>query len=80
MAPAQINGPPTLACHTWWTLRTALKDDAITLERRYIIAERLCIMLPDGPLSSFTDAQLLAATSEAIANADDWEDRYMDSI
>ena len=78
MATTEMNsGPTTLACHTWWTLRTALKDDAITLERRYIMAERLCIMIPEG---TPTDEQLIAASAEAIANADDWEDRYMDSI
>lgn len=68
-----------LACHSCWTLRTALSDKEITVERRYIIAERLGLMLPDV-VGMPTDEQLIATSAEAIANADEWEARYMDSI
>lgn len=62
-----------LACHTWWTLKTALGDHEIEIERRYILTERLGILLGQGDLNA-------DALAYAIEDADAWEDRYMDSI
>jgi hypothetical protein len=62
-----------LAGHSCWTLKTELSDSEIQKERRYILTERLGILLGQGELTA-------DALSYALEQADQWEDHYMDSI
>jgi hypothetical protein len=73
LSPVALAARAPLACHTNWTMKTALSDAEIEKERAYIIAERLAILCG-------TDEPNADAAAYAIEDADQWEARYMDSI
>jgi hypothetical protein len=72
MDATELN-PPLLACHTNWTLKTALSEVEIQKEKRYLITERLGILCGTGEPD-------IDALAHAVTEADEWEARYNDSI